>query len=488
MIALAEKMKQYIRFYRMIEPGDKLVVAVSGGPDSVALLHLLCDLRDELGFSLCIAHLNHMARGPDSFADAEFVSRLGEGLKLDTYVEAINVKENLADLKTSFQEGARILRYRFLESVMKKCSGNKIVVGHNADDQVETVLINFFRGSGLKGLAGIPPVRGAIIRPMLSCSRSEIETYLDIRKLSSRSDRSNSAMDYLRNRIRLDLIPNLENKYSKNFKSHVLQMAEITREDEDFLDSQVREFLSLHVPEAGKQLSIKVEDICPLHLAMQKRVIRQVVSRVLGDLRRVSMRHIEAVRELLQAPGLDKQIHLPGSLVVRRQGNELKFNIEPNRGSGISTKVTGDIDWKTELNIPGFTEIKAASLSLHARLIPKEDKSYNLVPAHHSFLDFDKTGKRIIVRFFRPGDRFIPLGMKGTKKLKSFFIDEKVPREERKFIPILTTLENDVIWVYGKRIAQDYRVTPGTKNVLFIEGVPGSRDNWKTKENIPSSK
>ncbi len=470
----------------MVEPADKLVVAVSGGPDSVALLHLLCDLRDELGFSLCIAHLNHMARGPDSLADAEFVTCLGKKLRLDTYVESVNVKENLVNLKTSFQEGARILRYRFLESVMKKCSGNKIAVGHNSDDQAETVLINFFRGSGLKGLAGMPPVRGAIIRPMLACSRSEIEDYLDSRKLSFRSDRSNTAMDYLRNRIRLHLIPNLEDKYSKNLKSHILNLAEIAREDDDFLDGQVREFLRLHPPEAGKQLTIKLDDIRPLHPAMQKRVIREVVSRALGELRRVSIGHIGAIRELLVAPGLNKQIHLPGSLVVRRLGNELKFNIEPNRRSGISSKKSDDIDWKVELNIPGLTEIQPTSLKLHARLIPREDKNYDSVPTHHSYLDFDKTGNRIIVRYFRPGDRFVPLGMEGTKKIKSFFIDEKVPREERKLIPILTTLTGDVIWVYGKRIAQGYRVTKETKNILFIEGNPGIQDRWKTKENIPS--
>lgn len=466
MDALVEKVKRTIRTYRMIEPGDKVVAAVSGGADSLALLHLLCGLRDELKFSLCIGHLNHMARGQESDKDAEFVARVGRDWGIETYIDSTDVKEMLTDLKTSFQEGARIIRYRFLEAVMKKCSGNKIAVGHNADDQVETVMINLFRGSGLKGLAGMPPVRGEVIRPLLECSRIEIEAYLTRRQLSCRYDQTNSAKDYLRNKIRLDLLPHLEDAYSKKIKSHILHTSEIAREEDEYLDSLACEILSA-LRSDGKSLFLKLEEILPLHPAMRKRLIRRIIATVSGDLRRVSIRHIDAVLKLFTVSQTGKQIHLPGFLIVLRRANEVEFSVKPDRRVNVSNNVG-----QTELKIPGVTEIHAASLKLHTRVMSKKDASYELTPAHQSYLDFDKTGEHIMVRFFTPGDRFVPLGMTGTKKVKTFFIDEKIPREQRKKIPILTTPADDVIWIYGKRIAQNYCVTQETKKILFIEGIP----------------
>ena len=309
---------------------------------------------------------------------------------------------------------------------------------------------------------------GRIIRPLLECSRPEIEAYLNSRQLPYRLDRTNTSRKYLRNRIRLDLIPNIEETYSKNFKSHILHTAGIAREEDDYLDILAHDLLVAIQRVEGQSLFLKPEAIRPLHPAMRKRLIRQIINSICGDLRRISIRHIDAILRLFDGSHTSKQIHLPGSLVVFCREQEVEFTVKPNQ----SSRILGSSLEKIELKIPGFTEIHAASLKLNARLISKMEKSCKLALAHQSYLDFDKTGNHIIVRFFSPGDRFVPLGMTGTKKVKSFFIDEKVPKEQRKTIPILTTPSDDVIWIYGKRIAQGYRVTKETKNILFVEGIP----------------
>lgn len=471
MSVLLDKVRQAIVSRRMFEPGDRVVAAVSGGADSTALLCLLAELRQELGISLCAAHLNHMARGEESREDAEFVSRLAQDLGMESYVEAIDVKKETAALKTSFQETARTFRYRFLESVRNKAGGTRIALGHNADDQVETVLMNLLRGSGLKGLGGMPPVRGRIVRPLLDCRRSEIEDFLKERGIPYRSDRSNAGRDYLRNRLRLDLVPLLENAYNQNLKSNVLEMTSILQDEDDCLEELARRYFEDYSLAAGREggAVLKTEGFAELHPAIQKRMARMAIRAAKGDLRRIAARHVREAVELFADCKRGKLIHLPDGLVIERRDREVLFYVNPTRRSSILMKEPASGE-SAELNVPGCTEIASVALRFNARLMPKKDEEFRSAPASQAFLDFDKTGGGIVVRFARPGDRFVPLGMSGTKKLKSFFIDEKVPREERRSIPILTTREDDIIWVYGKRISQSYRVTPDTKNVLLIEG------------------
>jgi tRNA(Ile)-lysidine synthase len=467
MKSLIDQVRSLILRNRMIEPGDKVLTAVSGGADSVSLIHGLFELKDELKFNLCIAHLNHQARGKDSDEDAQFVRRLGESLGVETILDSIDARKESEILKTSFQEGARILRYRFLESAMKKCKGNKIAVGHNADDSVETVLINLLRGSGMKGLSGIPPVRGNIIRPLLTCSRLEIEDFLKSRQLTYRCDRTNAETDYLRNKIRLDLIPKLENEYSRNIKSHILNTAEIIREEDDYLDNL--EWLRAYLRKNGNDCTLEQEKVRRLHPAMRRRVVRLAIAEVLGGLRRITVQHVDDVLKLVGDPWPGKQAHLPEFLVVSCNEKELVFSIKPKPSAGI-LKLGDSGEGLIELNIPGVTKIPSASLSLRTQVVPGGE--YCADSSYKSYLDFEKTGGRIHVRFFRPGDRFAPLGMTGFKKVKSFFIDEKVPRDKRKTLPILTTSFGDIIWIYGMRIANNYRVTLETNKVLCIEGIP----------------
>ena len=456
---------------RMVSPGDRIVAAVSGGADSVVMIHLLKEMMVKTPpFELAIAHLNHLTRGEDSREDAAFVAQLGGKLDLETFVEEIDVDLEKKRMKTSFQETARIVRYAFLERVLKKWGGTWIALGHTADDQVETVLMNLLRGSGTRGLSGMPPQRDRLIRPLYECFRHEVEAYINRCGLVFRSDTTNQSDDYLRNRVRRELIPLLES-YNPQVKSTLIETSRIVNDDEECLQGLVdRLYAGVKVETMGNGLlALDVGTINVQHPALQKRLVRQAIHEAKGDLRRIGARHIQDLLVLFDAAVSGKEIHLPGGLAAICTGKSVVFYETSPEENDILSK--GPESAPVEVKVPGLTEIGVAGLKLHAELMSPGDFDKRSFSARQACLDFDKTGPVIQTRFFRPGDRFIPLGMKKSKKLKSFFIDEKIPRAERKSIPLLTTGDGDIVWVYAKRIAETYRVTDATRNILFVEGV-----------------
>ncbi len=469
---IADKVRSAV--CRMIVPGDHVLAAVSGGPDSVSLLHLLNEIKGECGFDLSIAHVNHLSRGKDSDEDADFVADLGEKLGLPAYIERVDVAKEKERLKTSFQEAARMLRYQALKSVLQRIGATRLAVGHTADDQAETILLNFLRGSGLKGLAGMPESRGAIIRPLMNCYRTEVTAYLDLRKLKYRVDSSNSSRKYVRNRIRHELIPVLEG-FNQNIKAGLLETARIIRDDDECLAEQAdRLFAELLVSEVkGKEVILDREKLRRQPLALQKRLLRHAILSIRGNLRRISTHHISKVIDLFESCEGRRQIDLPDHLIAvsSPKGVELRKNRKDARSIQLNTEAAPS---SLELKIPGMTEIEEFGLKFQAEVLADGQVPSQQGNPNQACFDFDKIGSGIKARFFKPGDRFVPLGMRGRKKLKSFFIDEKIPRESRRTIPILTTMNDDIIWVYGKRISNNYRVTGKTRNILLIEGGAGS--------------
>ncbi|MZH46442.1 MAG: tRNA lysidine(34) synthetase TilS [Nitrospinae bacterium] len=445
----------------LIAPGDRVLVAVSGGADSVALLFLLEQFSKELGYELYVAHLNHLARGKESDEDADFVVRLAEKLSLPIIVDKIDAAEKKTFLKTSFQESARILRYQFLEKTLMSIKGNKIALGHTADDRVETVLMNLLRGAGIKGLVGIPEVRGNVIRPLLSFNRADLEMFLEERKLVYRIDSTNKETKYLRNKIRHELIPYLKT-FNREISGNLLSMSEIAHEEDLWMSEKTHELYNQLVTSQNGGLCIEVAKFENQPLAMKRRLVREVFYRLKGNFREITAFHVKQVLDLFALPKVGSSIMLPGSVRVVCGYEMMCF-------SKTDVSQPPEIDKQArKLKIPGVTSLAQIRLQLHARFVnPPLPES---IDQKQAYLDYDRTGELIQVRFFQPGDRFIPLGMQGHKKVKSYFIDQKVPREERPFIPILTNADNDIIWVYGERISDPFRAAENTKKVLLIEG------------------
>tara|TARA_B110000263_G_scaffold235687_1_gene234350 strand:- start:484 stop:1869 length:1386 start_codon:yes stop_codon:yes gene_type:complete len=456
----------------MISLNSRVLVAVSGGPDSIVLLHLFKKLSlENPNIKLAIAHLNHLSRGEDSNKDSVFVVELGKKTKLDTFVEAIDVSLLRKNTNTSFQESARLIRYDFLRRIFSQWKGDLIALGHNADDQAETVLINLLRGSGLLGLTGIRAQRDIFIRPLHGCFRSEIDDYIHAHDLKYCSDETNFENKYLRNKVRLELIPFLE-LYNPKIKSILTVTSAILTDDEDYLVKQVDEKLIevdfRYCENSYTSLDIKL--LNSQHPAMQKRLVRHAIFISKGNLRSISVRHILEILRLVKCGVSSKEIHLPNGLVALFVDGKLTF-CNKSYVEKVVKKKSSVVTLSARINVPGFTDIGFRGLGFNVSFLSVDDfREFSLSP-NIAYFDYHKTGPNLKMRLFRPGDNFIPLGMKGRKKIKSFFIDEKIDQDERKLIPFLTTENDFIIWIYEKRIGENYRVTDKTSVIVKIEGV-----------------
>jgi tRNA(Ile)-lysidine synthase len=449
----------------LIAPGDKILVGVSGGADSIALLHVLHYFSKIQNYSLIVVHINHMARGKDSEADANFVENIAEKLKLPFYLKKIDVGVERLQLKTSFQDAARIIRYQFFEEILHTTGGNKVALGHSADDQAETILMNVIRGTGLKGLTGIPQVRGYIIRPFLETHRKDLDIYLEENNISFKDDSSNLDKKYLRNRIRHELIPHLET-FNPGIKKCLEEMSGIAREEDSLLSQMVRDIFkqkSRFLEGNKKDIVWGIDDFQSYPIALRKRLVREIFCSITGDMQAITAHHVQQIISLLNSPKPGKSLNIPQGVTVTCR-----------YGSVLFSKVIGGIRENeprvTPISVPGITELLAGNIRIQTQIFAVKRDFSLLDSGRQAFLDLEETGLIVKARFFRAGDRFCPLGMTGNKKLKSFFIDRKVPRIMRSKIPILTNANDDIIWVYGQRISHSYRVTDKTEKVLFIEG------------------
>ena len=452
-----QKVKNTFSRHRMISEGDSVIVAVSGGPDSVCLLHVLYELRDEWHIHLLVAHFDHGLRPAEDDSETAFVRGLAGSLKLPFET----AKGHLLAKKTrgSREEAARKARYDFLEKVRKMHKAQKIALGHNLNDQAETILMRLLRGSGPLGLTGIPPSRdGWIIRPLIEIERHEIEKYLKARKLAFVTDSSNLETDYLRNKIRLELMPLLE-EHQPQLARLLGQTAEILRDEDDYLEQTAAGWLAMNMEmPPQRSLKIPIASFLDLPVVLGRRVIRMAIRDVKKDLRRIRWDHVEAIRRLAESEKPQAALNLPGGLTVARTYDRLIFSASTKkkpRPFHYTLDGLGTYDLKEigrHLSIEEITNRKGLRLKGYTR---------------KALLDAEKLHFPLTLRTFKTGDRFIPLGMKGRKKLKDFFVDLKVPLEQRHSTPILCCGET-IAWVCGFRIDDRFKVTTETKRVLKI--------------------
>lgn len=455
---IINKVHKTILNFRLLVPGEKVVVAVSGGPDSVCLLDILSSLRDELRVELVVAHLDHGLRPGEDEEETRFVASLAAQRKLPFHARRVQ----LDTVKGSLEERAREARYRFLEEARARFSAQKIALGHHCDDQAETVLLRLLRGSGAGGLSGMAPMReGKFIRPLLELRRCAIENYLKERKLPFKIDPTNRDDKFLRNRIRSELIPTLE-EYQPRVTEILAQTAGILREENQYLETVSREWLKKHKMKNTKTMvEISRTELMSLHQALRKRIIRRCVHLVAEGLAGLSLRHIKAVERLAAGGKPQGAISLPRGVLVERVYDHLVFK------TGAVHEVS---DYLCMLKGPGRFVLEELSSSVVIEELPRANVSLGENQPWMACLDARKARYPLMLRNFRPGDAFVPLGMRGHKKVKDFFIDRKVPKTVRSRVPILLS-GGEILWICGMMIDDRFKVTSGTEKILKIEFV-----------------
>lgn len=460
---LIKEVKKTINKYGMLTRGDKVLVAVSGGPDSVALLYLLYDLSSELELSLVVAHLNHGLRGEESRKEADFVKELAGKLDLPIELSSIDLPALKRSWRLNVQEAARRARYRFFEEAAGKCSAQRIAIGHNADDQAETVLMRMLRGTGTRGLGGVHPVRGKYIRPLIEIPRHRILKFLEKKELPFVTDSSNLKTSYLRNKIRLKLLPELEREYNPGVQKNLLRIASILREEEGILESAADEaWKHTCKSQLRDQVVFDVPSLLNQPLSLQFRLLRRAIEAVSGSLWGIDFDHIEALIKLAGSKYPNKLIHLPRGLLAERSYRKLILR-KGTLPKGKSFQYT--------LKVPGMTRLKELNQELRARILTDRKQVSFAKDENRAYFDYHRLELPLLVRNFRPGDRFQPLGMKGMKKVKDYFIEKKVPRRMRDRVPLLIS-DDKVIWVVGFRVDHRVRINEETVKVLEVEISP----------------
>lgn len=480
---LQESIKKLILGKRLIEDGDLLIVAVSGGVDSLSLLHILNALREDgfLSFSLFVAHLNHGLRGKSAREDAEFVCREAQKMGLPCRVSTVDSAAYARRRGLSLEDAARRLRYRFLQQLAKRTGASRIAVGHTREDQVETLLLNFLRGTGLAGLTGMKMERKIgteglyLIRPLLKTSREALERYCREKDLSPRWDETNLETHFLRNKIRLKLLPFLEKEYNPNLRQNMEHLAELLFFDHDFLQGvAARHFSRLLLKEEADRLELDGQALLAEHEALQGRILRLAVNRLIGATpREIGYNQIRAILNLAQKGSPHGRLHLPFGLEVARSYARLKIYLRKKTPSRVLVPF--------RLTIPGEKALPGKNVFLQAELLPPQKVIWP--PGRkEAYLDYDQvlellqckiqavsvnTPVELQVRARRAGDYFYPLGAPGKKKLKKYFIDQKIPWEERGQIPLVLAGE-EIIWVAGKQLSHSCRVTEETERILVL--------------------
>jgi tRNA(Ile)-lysidine synthase len=428
---MLDQVQRALEHHAMAKRGDLLLVAVSGGADSVALLHALLQLRGKFGFRLAVAHLHHGIRGKDADADAAFVRRLAKRLKLAFVEGCADIPHQARTTGLSLEMAARVERYNFFHRVAEKLGAAAIAVAHNADDQVETILLRIARGTGPDGLAGMGPVSERdglkIIRPLLGVTRADIVAYLKQQRLRWREDASNRDLHHLRNRVRHEILPLLERRLNPQIRAALLRMADVIR-DENAENDQVALMLVLVAHLSVKQLQ-------EVGRARQRRILRQWLFMGKVETDRISFDAIESILALLTDQRGTKFLDLGGGWKVVRRYNELTLERSPDAATP---------RWKLDIK-------------RHRGIVKEKPTMPGHLPAHATISAMAVGGSPLLVRAAQPGDRMAPLGMDGTKKLQDIFTDAKVPRDQRARIPVVEC-RGEIVWLPGYRVARGWEV------------------------------
>jgi tRNA(Ile)-lysidine synthase len=461
-----------------------VLVAVSGGPDSIALAHVLHDLQRAGGFALAgLAHLNHQLRGDAADADERFCRDVAASLGLPIDVESMDVASLARDWDVSLEAAARRARYAFLERAASRLRADRVASGHTRNDQAETFLLRLLRGAGPGGLAGIRPRSGAVIRPLLDATRDEVLVYLRERGLEWRDDASNADVAIPRNRVRHELIPLLEARFTPGIVDVLAREATIARDDAEWLDRCAIETApTVVLSNEGGRARLDAARLASVPLPVARRIVRDVLQTVEGA-RFAGFEHVDAVIALADSTAA-QTVDLPGvragraaaDIVIERRESQDRGTRQRRAPRGPSPEARGTNGFCYPLSIPGEVRIPEAGWSISAERVDS-----GAVPGRRSpdevVVQAAKLGTELAVRSRRPGDAFRPVGLGGRKKLQDFFVDRKIARPERDRVPIVVDGGDRIVWVVGQAVAEDFTVTGPAEGVILLKarrlGGPG---------------
>jgi tRNA(Ile)-lysidine synthase len=466
MTSLAGRVLATIRRRSLFPDGAKVVAAVSGGSDSVALAYLLAELSASRHLQLVgVAHVNHRLRGADSDRDAAFCARVASDCGVPLDVEECEVAVVAARPGRSLEEAAREARYASLERARARCGAEVVAVGHTRDDQAETVLMRLARGAGPRGLTAILPRRGQVVRPLLDLRRADLTAYLETAGRAWVVDGSNEDRGRTRNRLRHDVIPGLVAAEGEGVVDALARTADIARADEALLAALAAAALGRVVSGDGLPVRVDAAGLAAEPLALRRRVLQRLLRDVSG--RVPSFEAVESAVRFLERrrPG---SLDLPGARVELSAAAGVLIN----RASRDQPDAPGDAaSWRYRLTVPGEVAVREAGVTLRALVEPRQDGP-RVADPRQAVLDGGAVGSALVVRAWQPGDRMrLPDGS-GRKKVQDLFVDRKVPREARHAVPVVALDSGPVVWVAGHAVAGGFRPTGATKSVVVLSFEP----------------
>jgi tRNA(Ile)-lysidine synthase len=445
-------------------PGERVGVAVSGGADSVLLLDFMRQLAQECGFSLAIVHFNHHLRGSESEADESFVRGQAEKFGLQFLSGGADVAGVARDRHRNLEATARELRYQYFHSLLNFGTLQKIATAHTANDQAETVLLRLLRGTGTRGLGGIyPTLTGKIIRPFLELTRLQVEAEVGRRNLQYRVDLTNLDSRFLRNRVRMELLPLLEKEYNPKATSLLAELAERARADEEFLEQQARERALAWRVREGSEEKIPLQPLREFPVALQRRILRQMLEAARGHLRGITHRQIEGLRQFSMGAPSGRKFILSDTWQARREYDWLVVGREKS--------ASGKTEFCHSVEIPGQVALPGAGIRLEFKIVDSADwvRTYNKQGV--AGLDPQKLRGKLVLRNWRSGDRYRPVGSRKAKKLKELLARRKIPVGLRKSWPVLECA-GEPVWSRGFPPAHSVAALAGSARVLMIEEIP----------------
>ena len=470
---MTPQVSQTIAKHHMLEAGEAVGVAVSGGPDSVALLHCLLGLRQRLGITLGVVHVNHQLRGGASEQDQQFVAELSTHAGLPFISTSVDVARQAATSGDNLEQTGRAVRYEFFRQLIDQGRFDKIAAAHTLSDQAETVLQRLLRGSGSAGLAGIRPVLdGTIVRPLIGVTRQQVLAYLETGGFKWREDESNRDLDRDRSRIRHQLLPRLTSEWNPNLPRLLGQLAQWAQGEEDYWNSMLPALASEHLTQDALGIRLRTDSLSSLPLAVGRRLLRQAIERARGDLRGIGFEHVESILRLASGAAGSGQTDLPG-LRVSRSFNEILL---ARTSPGVETPA-GDYSFLIDPpgSFAGPWGATLVTLKLYNRENLNPRQSYNR--KRRSVLDWDKVPKPLRIRNWRPGDCYQPQGRTGSKKIKSLFQESKVAMWQRGGWPVIVGTVGDkalngasdqIVWVRDFGAAAAYAADEGSRVVLEV--------------------